>query len=127
MCFFLWRSSRTAAADANDPLVNPARNIPVDLICSFLLRSPYFPNRPRLVIGFAAETENLVRFAVTKRVHKGADWIVANDVSEDGVMGGAQNHVHLITSAGVDEWPRMDKSEIARKLVARIAETLAAK
>jgi phosphopantothenoylcysteine decarboxylase / phosphopantothenate---cysteine ligase len=80
-------------------------------------------NRPRLVIGFAAETENLIPFAQAKRTRKGADWIVANDVS-DGVMGGAQNRVHLITSSGVEDWPRMDKLEVARRLVARIAEAL---
>jgi phosphopantothenoylcysteine decarboxylase/phosphopantothenate--cysteine ligase len=80
-------------------------------------------NRPRLVIGFAAETENLVAFAAAKRVRKGADWIVANDVS-DGVMGGAENRVHLITSSGEEDWPLMDKLEVARRLVARIAEVL---
>jgi phosphopantothenoylcysteine decarboxylase / phosphopantothenate---cysteine ligase len=81
--------------------------------------------RPRLVIGFAAETENLISSAESKRVRKGADWIVANDVSESGVMGGAENRVHLITSSGVEDWPLMDKREVARRLVGRIAETLA--
>jgi len=82
-------------------------------------------NHPRLVIGFAAETENLIAYAQAKRARKGADWIVANDVSEKGVMGGAENRVHLITSSGVEEWPLMDKLAVARRLVARIAETLA--
>ena len=81
-------------------------------------------SRPRLVIGFAAETENLVGSAQAKRVRKGADWIVANDVSESGVMGGTENRVHLITSSGVEDWPLMGKLEVARRLVARIAETL---
>jgi phosphopantothenoylcysteine decarboxylase/phosphopantothenate--cysteine ligase len=82
-------------------------------------------NRPRLVIGFAAETENLISFAQAKRIRKGADWIVANDVSESGVMGGTENRVHLITSSGVEDWPLMDKLEVARRLVAQIAEALA--
>jgi phosphopantothenoylcysteine decarboxylase / phosphopantothenate---cysteine ligase len=81
--------------------------------------------RPRLVIGFAAETENLISSAESKRVRKGADWIVANDVSKSGVMGGAENRVHLITSSGVEDWPLMDKRVVARRLVGRIAETLA--
>ncbi|HEX4157231.1 MAG TPA: bifunctional phosphopantothenoylcysteine decarboxylase/phosphopantothenate--cysteine ligase CoaBC [Rhizomicrobium sp.] len=82
-------------------------------------------NRPRLVIGFAAETENLIGFAQAKRVRKGADWIVANDVSATGgAMGGTANRVHLITSSGVEDWPLMNKLEVARRLVARIAETL---
>ena len=80
--------------------------------------------RPRLVIGFAAETENLVEHATAKRTRKGCDWIVANDVSGD-VMGGAENAVHLVTASGVEEWPLMPKDEVARRLAARIAETLA--
>ena len=83
-------------------------------------------NRPRLVIGFAAETENLIGFAQDKRTRKGADWIVANDVSaEGGAMGGAQNRVYLVTATGVEDWPLMDKLDVARRLAARIAETLA--
>lgn len=82
--------------------------------------------RPRLVIGFAAETENVVAFAQTKRARKGADWIVANDVSPTtGIMGGEQNRVHLITAARVEDWPEMSKLEVARRLVARIADALA--
>ena len=85
-------------------------------------------NRPRLVIGFAAETENLITYAQAKRIRKGADWIVANDVSAaGGAMGGRDNRVHLITSSGVEDWPLMDKLAVARRLVARIAETLADK
>ena len=80
--------------------------------------------RPRLVIGFAAETENLVEHATAKRTRKGCDWIVANDVSGD-VMGGAENAVHLVTASGVEEWPLMPKEDVARRLAARIAETLA--
>lgn len=82
------------------------------------------PRRPRLVVGFAAETEQVVANAVAKRAKKGCDWIVANDVSGD-VMGGAENAVHLVTESGVEDWPRMAKEEVARRLAARIAEALA--
>ena len=82
------------------------------------------PARPRLVIGFAAETENAVEQAIAKRTRKGCDWIVANNVSIDP-MGGEQNRVHLITADGTDSWDRMDKSEIARRLTQRIADALA--
>ncbi|HEX3431454.1 MAG TPA: bifunctional phosphopantothenoylcysteine decarboxylase/phosphopantothenate--cysteine ligase CoaBC [Rhizomicrobium sp.] len=82
--------------------------------------------RPQLVIGFAAETENLVQLARAKRDRKGADWIVANDVShEGGAMGGNANRVHLISANGVEDWPQMDKTEVAQRLASRIAATLA--
>jgi phosphopantothenoylcysteine decarboxylase/phosphopantothenate--cysteine ligase len=79
--------------------------------------------RPRLLIGFAAETEKVVEHAQQKRARKGCDWIVANDVSGD-VMGGAENAVHLVTATGVEDWPRLPKEEVARRLAARIAEAL---
>ena len=83
-------------------------------------------NRPKLVIGFAAETDNLLAHATAKRARKGCDWIVANDVSPmTGIMGGAENAVTLITDAGVDVWPRMEKTSVARLLAAKIAEALA--
>lgn len=82
------------------------------------------PTRPRLVVGFAAETEKVVENAIAKRGKKGCDWIVANDVSGD-VMGGAENAVHLVTESGVEDWPRMAKEEVARRLAARIAQALA--
>jgi phosphopantothenoylcysteine decarboxylase/phosphopantothenate--cysteine ligase len=82
--------------------------------------------RPPLVIGFAAETQNVVAHATAKRKAKGADWIVANDVSpETGIMGGDRNAVHLITREGVESWPELDKAEVARRLVARAAGWLA--
>jgi phosphopantothenoylcysteine decarboxylase/phosphopantothenate--cysteine ligase len=81
--------------------------------------------RPKLVIGFAAETENVVSHAEEKRTRKGADWIVANNVAEGtGVMGGDRNRVQLVTAAGVEDWPELDKSEVSARLVARIAATL---
>ena len=82
------------------------------------------PHRPKLVVGFAAETEKLEEHARAKRRKKGCDWIVANDVSGD-VMGGAENTVLLITPKGTEAWPRMKKEDVAAKLAARIAEALA--
>ncbi|HEX3653117.1 MAG TPA: bifunctional phosphopantothenoylcysteine decarboxylase/phosphopantothenate--cysteine ligase CoaBC [Rhizomicrobium sp.] len=83
------------------------------------------PHRPALVIGFAAETDDVVALAQAKRVSKGCDWIVANDVSPStGIMGGDSNTVHLITSSGVEDWPQMSKMEVGRRLAARIANAL---
>ena len=82
-------------------------------------------NRPRLVVGFAAETDDVVRHASEKRLRKGCDWIVANDVRpETGIMGGDENAVTLITAAGAETWPRAAKAEVARQLAARIADAL---
>ena len=81
--------------------------------------------RPKLVIGFAAETDDVIAHATAKRLRKGCDWIVANDVSpETGIMGGAENDVTLITQDGAEDWPRMPKSDVSRQLAARIAEAL---
>ncbi len=83
------------------------------------------PKRPALVIGFAAETEKVIEFATRKRKAKGCDWIVANDVSpKTGIMGGDRNTVHLITADGVDNWPALDKTEVAQRLVACATEYL---
>lgn len=81
--------------------------------------------RPRLVVGFAAETNDVLDNAKTKRKRKGADWIVANDVSGD-VMGGDRNTVHIVTSKGAEALPDMPKDDVARALVERIAEALEA-
>jgi phosphopantothenoylcysteine decarboxylase/phosphopantothenate--cysteine ligase len=81
--------------------------------------------RPALVVGFAAETDNVVGYATAKRLRKGCDWIVANDVSPaTGIMGGTENAVTLISDAGAESWPRMGKDEVARKLALRIAAAL---
>jgi phosphopantothenoylcysteine decarboxylase / phosphopantothenate---cysteine ligase len=81
--------------------------------------------RPRLVVGFAAETTDVVAHATAKRMRKGCDWIVANDVSPGtGIMGGAENAVTLITGAGAETWPRMGKDAVARQLALRIADAL---
>ncbi len=82
------------------------------------------PQRPKLLVGFAAETEKAIENAQSKRERKGCDWIVANDVSQDK-MGGNLNRVHLITPKGTESWERMDKHEVARQLADRIADALA--
>jgi phosphopantothenoylcysteine decarboxylase/phosphopantothenate--cysteine ligase len=104
---------KAAGAPKLDWLANP------DILAG-LARSP---RRPRLLVGFAAETGDVVDVAAAKRATKGCDWIVANDVSGD-VMGGDLNRVHLITAAGVESWDEGEKSEVARRLAARIAAAL---
>ena len=91
-------------------------------ILATLARSPH---RPRLLVGFAAETERVIEHAVAKRVRKAADWIVANDVSGD-VMGGADNSVHLVTESGVESWERLPKDAVAARLADGIADALEA-
>ncbi|QFS81901.1 bifunctional phosphopantothenoylcysteine decarboxylase/phosphopantothenate--cysteine ligase CoaBC [Roseivivax sp. THAF197b] len=81
--------------------------------------------RPSLVVGFAAETDDVEANATAKRARKGCDWIVANDVSPaTGIMGGTENAVTLITAGGAESWPRMGKDQVAARLAARIAEAL---
>jgi phosphopantothenoylcysteine decarboxylase/phosphopantothenate--cysteine ligase len=81
--------------------------------------------RPPLVVGFAAETDDVVTHATAKRLRKGCDWIVANDVSpETGIMGGRENAVTLISAQGAESWPRLPKAEVAARLAARIAATI---
>lgn len=83
-------------------------------------------DRPEFVIGFAAETENVIKAAKAKRRAKGCDWLVANDVGHArGVMGGDVNAVHLVTETGVEDWPEMGKHEVAERLIRRIADHLA--
>lgn len=120
-----WRAAREASekmkkdGSALPPLAlteNP------DILATIAQRGD---GRPGLVIGFAAETQNVVAYAQAKRARKGCDWIVANDVSAQsgipgGVMGGDSNEVHLITEAGVEAWPPASKSEVAARLIARI-------
>jgi phosphopantothenoylcysteine decarboxylase/phosphopantothenate--cysteine ligase len=81
--------------------------------------------RPPLVIGFAAETDDVIANAKAKLRRKGCDWILANDVSpETGIMGGDSNTVHLVTAAGVESWPPQSKDEVAKRLIGRIAGAL---
>jgi phosphopantothenoylcysteine decarboxylase/phosphopantothenate--cysteine ligase len=79
--------------------------------------------RPRLVIGFAAETDDVVDNAIAKRERKKTDWIVANDVSGD-VMGGHRNRVHLVTAEGIEDWPEDSKQEVARHLIRRVEQEI---
>ncbi len=103
------------------PVLNFAEN--PDILAQVSQRTS---DRPRLVVGFAAETETVVAHATAKRLRKGCDWIVANDVSpETGIMGGAENAVTLITENGAEAWPRMAKEAVAARLAARIAAALA--
>ena len=86
------------------------------------------PNRPTLVVGFAAETESVIENATKKRLAKGCDWIVANDVSQDsGVFGSTHNKVHVIDEIGVEDWPVASKAVIAERLAARIVSKIACK
>lgn len=81
--------------------------------------------RPPLVVGFAAETDDVIANATAKRLRKGCDWIVANDVSpETGIMGGAENAVTLISDTGAESWPRMGKQEVATRLAQKIADAI---
>ncbi|MGL5736721.1 MAG: phosphopantothenoylcysteine decarboxylase, partial [Beijerinckiaceae bacterium] len=83
--------------------------------------------RPALVVGFAAETENVIAHAQAKLQRKGCDWIIANDVSpQTGIMGGDRNTVHLVRAEGVESWPDMSKGDVAVKLVEALARAVAA-
>jgi phosphopantothenoylcysteine decarboxylase/phosphopantothenate--cysteine ligase len=82
------------------------------------------PKRPKLVVGFAAETDSLAANAKAKLASKGCDWIVANDVSQPGVMGGDENTVSLFDADGAEIWPRLSKIEVGRRLAQKIARSL---
>jgi phosphopantothenoylcysteine decarboxylase/phosphopantothenate--cysteine ligase len=122
-----WRVENASASkmkkDASGaaPALNFAEN--PDILARFAQRTE---GRPKLVVGFAAETDDVVANATAKRARKGCDWIVANDVSpETGIMGGSENRIVLISQDGAEEWPRLAKDEVARRLAQRIAEALA--
>lgn len=87
--------------------------------------SRMYEGRPELVVGFAAETNDVVAHATAKRDRKKCDWIIANDVSPStGIMGGSENAITIITPTGAEEWPRLPKDEVARRLAARVADAL---
>ena len=118
-----WKAARPAVskikkkAGAAPPALELAPN--PDILATL---SKPGPQRPALVVGFAAETENLVANAIDKRQRKGCDWIVANDVSAAvGTFGGERNTVHLISTSGVEDWPTLAKGEVAMRLAGRIA------
>ena len=109
------------APDREPPVIQLAAN--PDILATL---SAAGPRRPRLVVGFAAETDAVLEHAGGKRVRKGCDWIVANDVRpETGVMGGDVNQVHLVTADGIEHWPLMAKTDVAARLADRIAAVLA--
>jgi phosphopantothenoylcysteine decarboxylase/phosphopantothenate--cysteine ligase len=116
-----WRVQASAAKLKKETGPPELRFVPTRDILAELGASP---QRPRLLVGFAAETDTVVANAVAKRERKRADWIVANDVSGD-VMGGLRNRVHLVTAGGVEDWPEASKDEVARRLVERVAAALA--
>ena len=113
----LFRSKKNGGkAPALNLVENP------DILASVARRNA---DRPKLVVGFAAETNDVIANARAKLARKGCDWIVANDVSPaTGIMGGDRNAVHLVSADGVESWPSQSKDEVARALVARIAATL---
>jgi phosphopantothenoylcysteine decarboxylase/phosphopantothenate--cysteine ligase len=122
-----WKTARPAAAKikkkpgAAPPAIELAPN--PDILATL---SKPGPKRPTLIVGFAAETENLVANAIEKRTRKGCDWIVANDVSPaTGTFGGERNTVHLITAEGVQAWPTLPKDRVAMQLAGAIALHLA--
>ena len=122
-----WKAARPATgkikkkAGAPPPALELAPN--PDILATL---SKAGPKRPALVVGFAAETENVVANAIDKRIRKGCDWIVANDVSPaTGTFGGERNTVHLITAAGTEDWPPLGKGDVAGRLAGRIALHLA--
>lgn len=124
-----WRPSAAAdlkikkRAGAPDPVLALDRN--PDILAAVARRDQ---GRPRLVVGFAAETDHLLDHAVAKLERKGCDVIVANDVGAgSGVMGGVENEVHLVTRGGIEAWPKLGKDEVARRLVARFAALLDAR
>jgi phosphopantothenoylcysteine decarboxylase/phosphopantothenate--cysteine ligase len=85
------------------------------------------PTRPRLVVGFAAETDNVVANAQSKLVKKGCDWVVANSVSDaNPVFGSDENQVYFVTSDKIEEWPKTSKQDVAQKLASRIADFFSA-
>jgi phosphopantothenoylcysteine decarboxylase/phosphopantothenate--cysteine ligase len=118
-----WKAANPATgkikkkAGAAPPALELAPN--PDILATLAKRGP---KRPALVVGFAAETDDLVANAVEKRTRKGCDWIVANDVSPaTGTFGGDRNTVHLVTSRGVESWPPLGKTDVATRLAARVA------
>ncbi len=120
-----WRSLENAPAKLKKNSSAPAPlelTLNPDILATLAAASN---TRPALVIGFAAETDDLISHATSKRLSKGCDWIIANDVSPaSGTFGGDDNTVHLISADGVEDWPKMSKQAVASKLADRIADTV---
>jgi phosphopantothenoylcysteine decarboxylase/phosphopantothenate--cysteine ligase len=124
-----WRVAECGAQKMKKTEATSApRNLSLDLVENpdiLATLSAAGPKRPRLVVGFAAETENLIAHAREKLKRKGCDWVIANDVSANsGVMGGENNSVHLVTHGGEESWPLLDKTEVGRRLALRIGDYL---
>ncbi len=119
-----WRPAETAALKLKKGASGPAPLALVENPDILATLSNAGPARPRLVIGFAAETNDLDQHAKAKLTNKGCDWIVGNDVSQDGVMGGGENAVSLFTPDGVERWEKAEKRVVAMRLAAKIAESL---
>jgi phosphopantothenoylcysteine decarboxylase/phosphopantothenate--cysteine ligase len=120
-----WRPAGEATQKLKKVAGSPPPPLAMALNPDILATLSRHASRPRLVVGFAAETERVLEHARDKLARKGCDWIVANDVSGGDVMGGAENAVHVVSASGAEEWPRMPKEEVARRLAARVAEALA--
>lgn len=123
-----WRMAKLASGKIKKPSSGEPPTIKLAENQDILKSIGQLPlGRPQLVIGFAAETDNLIANAQKKLKSKGADWIVANDVSTvTGVMGGDTNTVHIVSGDGVSSWPRMSKAEVAEKLMHNAATAIAA-
>ncbi|TDH60448.1 bifunctional phosphopantothenoylcysteine decarboxylase/phosphopantothenate--cysteine ligase CoaBC [Dankookia rubra] len=119
-----WRVAREATQKLKKTPGAAAPTLEMALNPDILATLSHHASRPGLVVGFAAETEAVVEHATAKRLRKGCDWIVANDVSGD-VMGGDRNTIHLVTAAGVEDWPELPKAAVAERLAARIAGAVA--
>ena len=123
-----WRVAAIAAQKTKKAVGQPPPSLDLipnpDILATLSVPGP---NRPKLVIGFAAETENLIENARAKRARKGCDWILANDVSAaTGTFGGDANTIRLISAEGIEDWPTMSKTDVAERLAARIADALEA-
>ena len=118
-----WRAAEEATDKIKKRVGGGAPSLALAENPDILATIAHGPSRPRLVVGFAAETSGLMGNAQAKLQRKGADMIVANDVSGE-VMGGADNRVHLLTQAGVEDWPELSKAEVARRLASRFAAML---
>lgn len=116
-----WRTGDAAAQKIKKGEATPSLSLTENP--DILATLGHSERRPRLMVGFAAETERVIEHAIAKRTRKGADWIVANDVSGD-VMGGDANTIHLVTGGRTESWERLSKQDVARRLAQRIADAL---
>lgn len=120
-----WRPSVAANNKIKKQAGSPPPRLTLEANPDILATIAKCAKRPSLVIGFAAETDDVIANAKTKLANKHCDWIVANDVSAaSGVMGGDRNTVHIVRAGATESWPELDKTEVGRRLVVRIGETL---